>query len=56
MRLGADVIVFSRCCGKDGKRFVFYCVLLFFFLLFQLWIESYASFTYLENKADLVYC
>ncbi|XVE63715.1 hypothetical protein DITRI_Ditri07aG0041900 [Diplodiscus trichospermus] len=20
MRLGADVIVFSRCCGKDGKR------------------------------------
>jgi sensor histidine kinase regulating citrate/malate metabolism len=22
MRLGADVIVFSRCLGKDGKRFV----------------------------------
>lgn len=22
MRLGADVIVFSRCCGKDGKRFL----------------------------------
>lgn len=22
MRLGADVIVFSRSCGKDGKRFV----------------------------------
>lgn len=22
MRLGADVIVFSRCCGKDGIRFV----------------------------------
>lgn len=24
MRLGADVIVFSRCPGKDGNRFVFY--------------------------------
>lgn len=22
MRLGADVIVFSRCPGKDGKRLV----------------------------------
>jgi len=22
MRLGADVIVFSRSCGKDSKRFV----------------------------------
>lgn len=22
MRLGADVIVFSRCCGKEGKRCV----------------------------------
>lgn len=31
MRLGADVIVFSRCSGKDGKRFlsVHICLLLF---------------------------
>ena len=28
MRLGADVIVFSRCCGKDGKRFSF-CLLIY---------------------------
>lgn len=24
MRLGADVIVFSRCSGKNGNRFVVY--------------------------------
>lgn len=24
MRLGADVLVFSRCRGKDNKRFMFY--------------------------------
>ncbi|PRQ51277.1 putative proton-exporting ATPase [Rosa chinensis] len=29
MRLGADVIVFTRCCGKDGKRLV---VVIFFSL------------------------
>lgn len=28
MRLGADVIVFSRCCGKDGKRYIVMCILL----------------------------
>lgn len=37
MRLGADVIVFSRCCGKDGKRFVLVLlclIVLFIFLAF----------------------
>lgn len=35
MRLGADVIVFSRCSGKEGKRWVFIlCIVLFFLVAF----------------------
>lgn len=29
MRLGADVIVFSRSRGKDGSRFAFLCFVIF---------------------------
>lgn len=35
MRLGADVIVFSRCRGKDGKRFVIYYVTPFTYHVFH---------------------
>nr|DAD30486.1 TPA_asm: hypothetical protein HUJ06_009337 [Nelumbo nucifera] len=33
MRLGADVIVFSRCCGKDGKRCGLFLSIVFLFLV-----------------------
>lgn len=53
MRLGADVIVFSRCRGKNGLRFGFSILLscLFLFLLFfhcngeaiEVWFEIFLS-------------
>lgn len=38
MRLGADVIVFSRCCGKDGKRFLSVPNCLVFFLFYHVFL------------------
>lgn len=64
MRLGADVIVFSCCCGKDGKRFVFGLFILCLLCcslsaLYKgksvppLWIVSMASGNCVSNRQTL---
>ncbi|KAH9608806.1 hypothetical protein KSS87_015150 [Heliosperma pusillum] len=35
MRLGADVLVFSRCCGRNGKSLLCYAPYIYIFFLFK---------------------